>query len=156
MPSQVLVPVDGSPLSKKALEVAVTDYPDAAVTVLHVMDPIGSGFSIIDVMRPDFRHGKPPGSVTPEYWDEWYQQSHAKAQTVFDEARDVVESYDAEIETVLEFGKPEQIIVEYAENHDVDRIVMGSHGRSGTMRVLLGSVTESVLQHSPVPVLVVR
>lgn len=58
----VLVPTEGSPRSSKTLEVAPADYPEATVTVSHVMDPIGSGLSIIDVMRPRFKDGAPPES----------------------------------------------------------------------------------------------
>lgn len=47
-------------------------------------------------------------------------------------------------------------ILEYAEEHDADMIVMGSHGRRGFRRLLLGSVTEEVVRISPCPVLVVR
>ena len=47
-------------------------------------------------------------------------------------------------------------IVEYVETHDVDHVVIGSHGRKGLSRVLLGSVAELVVRRSPVPVTVVR
>ena len=47
-------------------------------------------------------------------------------------------------------------IVEAAKKHDCDLIVMASHGRKGLQRLLLGSETQHVLTHSPVPVLVLR
>jgi nucleotide-binding universal stress UspA family protein len=53
-------------------------------------------------------------------------------------------------------GKPARAIVEYADDHDIDQIVMGSHGRSGVTRILLGSVAESVVRDSTVPVTVAR
>jgi len=46
--------------------------------------------------------------------------------------------------------------VEYAEESDVDHIVIGSHGRSGVSRILLGSVAESVVRRADMPVTVVR
>ena len=156
MAHRILVPTEGSPLSTKALEVALTDYPDAAVVVLHVMDPIGSGLGIVDVMRPKFTDGAPPGSVAPEYWQEWYDRSNERAEAVFDRAREIAEGYGREVETVLEFGKPGDVVVEYAEDHDVDRVVMGSHCRSGANRFLLGSVAEHVVRRASVPVMVVR
>ncbi len=154
MTRTVLVPTEGSPLSRKAVETALTDYPDAEIVVLHVMDPIGSGTSLIDVMRPTFDDGAPPGSVTPEYWREWHEQAESKAEAVFDDARET--AADRQVETVLEFGDPADVILEYAEDRDVDRIVMGSHCRSGAERFLLGSVAERVVKRAPVPVMIVR
>ncbi|MFD1564246.1 universal stress protein [Haloarchaeobius amylolyticus] len=156
MSRTVFVPTEGSPLSTKALETALMDYPDADIVVCHVMDPIGSGRSLIDVMRPTFDNGAPPGSVTPEYWREWREEAEAKAETVFDDARELAADHDRTVETVLEFGEPDDIILEYAEGHDVDRIVMGSHCRTGAERFLLGSVAETVVRRAPVPVMVVR
>ncbi|MFC6942459.1 universal stress protein [Salinirubellus sp. GCM10025818] len=156
MPTRVLVPTEGSPLSMKALEVALTDYHDAGIVVLHVMDPIGSGLSIIDVMRPKFGDGAPPGSVTPEYWEEWHERAEARAEEVFERAREVAGEYDHAVETVHEFGDPDDVIVEYADEHDIDRIVLGSHCRTGAERYLLGSVAETVVRRASVPVMVVR
>ncbi|MDG5760215.1 universal stress protein [Natronococcus sp. A-GB1] len=156
MTRTVLVPTEGSPLSMKALETALTDYPDADIVVCHVMDPIGSGLSLLDVMRPTFDDGSPPGSVSPEYWREWHKRAESKAQAVFDDAREIAAEHDRSVETVLEFGEPDDVILEYAEGHDIDRIVMGSHCRTGAERFLLGSVAETVVKRAPVPVLIVR
>lgn len=52
-------------------------------------------------------------------------------------------------------GKPHQVISDYAEAEDIDLVVMGSHGRAGVRRALLGSVTERTLRSTHVPVLVV-
>jgi nucleotide-binding universal stress UspA family protein len=156
MPTRVLVPTEGSPLSTKALEVALTDYPDADIVVLHVMDPIGSGLSIVDVMRPKFGDGAPPGSVTLEYWDEWHDRADARAERVFDEARELADQYDHSVETVLEFGDPDEVIVDYADDHAIDRLVMGSHCRSGAARFLVGSVADAVVRRASVPVMIVR
>jgi nucleotide-binding universal stress UspA family protein len=156
MAHRILVPIEGSPLSMKALEVALTDYPDSEVLVLHVMDPIGSGLSLIDVMRPDFEGRAPPGSVTPEYWQSWYDRSAARAEEVFEAARDLAAEYDRHVETTLEFGSPEDVIIAYAADHDVDRIIVGSHCRTGVERVFLGSVADTVVRRASVPVMVVR
>ena len=156
MPHTVLVPTEGSPLSTKALEVALTDYPDAEIIVLHVMDPIGSGDTFFDVMRPKFEDGAPPGTVTPEYWREWHDEAEKKAEKVFDEAREIAEEHSKEVETVLEFGKSDAVILEYIEKNEIERVVMGSHCRKGAERFLLGSVAENVVRRSPVPVTIVR
>jgi nucleotide-binding universal stress UspA family protein len=61
-----------------------------------------------------------------------------------------------DIETVLRQGAPHTTILEYADEADVDLIVMGTHGRSGIHRYLLGSVTERVVRTADAPVLTVR
>jgi nucleotide-binding universal stress UspA family protein len=53
-------------------------------------------------------------------------------------------------------GTPAMSIVEYAEGHDIDLIVMGTHGRGGMSHLLMGSVAERVVRTAPCPVLTVR
>lgn len=73
------------------------------------------------------------------------------------EAAEVVAAkHDTTVETALLRGTPKHEIIQYAEEHDIDHIVMGSRGRSGMSRLLLGSVAETVVRRSPVPVTVVR
>jgi nucleotide-binding universal stress UspA family protein len=60
------------------------------------------------------------------------------------------------VETAIEHGNPYRGIRSYVEDHDIDLVVMGTHGRSGIERYLLGSVTEKTVRTSPVPVMTVR
>jgi len=60
------------------------------------------------------------------------------------------------VQTSVKKGKPYKAILDYAQTHAIDLIVMGTHGRSGLDRYLLGSVTEKVIRMSDVPVLTVR
>jgi nucleotide-binding universal stress UspA family protein len=53
-------------------------------------------------------------------------------------------------------GAPFEEITQYARKHDIDLIVMATHGRSGLSHFLLGSTTERVVRHAPCPVLTVR
>ncbi|ELZ13386.1 UspA domain-containing protein [Haloterrigena salina JCM 13891] len=61
-----------------------------------------------------------------------------------------------EVVTAVEQGVPHEEILEYADEHDVDMIVMGTQGRTGLDRVLVGSVTERVVRMADVPVVTVR
>jgi nucleotide-binding universal stress UspA family protein len=61
-----------------------------------------------------------------------------------------------EVETAIEVGSPARTILAYVDDHDVDHVVMGSHGRSGVSRLVFGSVAEQVMRQSPVAVTVVR
>jgi universal stress protein A len=58
-------------------------------------------------------------------------------------------------DVLFSVGQPHHAILESAKAWDADLIVMGTHGRSGLARLVLGSTTEAVIRHSPIPVLVV-
>lgn len=60
------------------------------------------------------------------------------------------------VETAVERGVPHEEILAYADEHDVDMIVMGTQGRTGLDRVLVGSVTERVVRMADIPVVTVR
>lgn len=128
MPRVVLVPTDGSPLSKDALERAIATFPEANITLIHVIDPRYTAPGD-DELRPD---------------------------RVFADLLDVAERRGVDVETEVRVGHPSREIVTYSEENDVDEIFMGSHGREGTSRILFGSVAERVLRRAPVPVTVVR
>ncbi|MFC4541389.1 universal stress protein [Halosolutus amylolyticus] len=148
MSRQLLVPVDGSPLSNRALEHAFDAYDDSSVVALHVIDPADPGYSSpIDV---DVMTEPPHGS------EAWYERAEKEEERIFDEARDLAADHDADLSTESAIGDPAREIVDYTEDHDVDAIVMGSHGRSGPTRLLLGSTAELVVSRAPVTVTVVR
>ncbi len=76
---------------------------------------------------------------------------------------DLLEQQEVElppVKRVVMAGTPAEpaadVIIDYANTHDVDFIVMGTHGRRGARRLLLGSVTEEVIRRSPCPVLTMR
>lgn len=139
MPKHILVPVDGSPQSTKAVEFVVDEWPDAELTLLNVINPVEAGYS--------------PTAGVPSGAEEWYEGAKADSKEVLSTA---TPDSMATIHTKTEVGRPAQTIVEVAEDSDIDHIVMGSHGRTGVSRILLGSVTEAVIRNSTVPVTVVR
>lgn len=137
---KVLIPIDGSAQSDRAVEHVATVLDPEEVVLLNVIDPVEAGYSAAATM--------------PGYSEEWYENRKEEAKSLFEEATDVLE--DREIETVTDVGRPSRTIISYVEDNDVDQVVMGSHGRSGMTRILLGSVAESVVRRSPVPVTIVR
>lgn len=147
-PTHVLVPMDGSPLSKQALEVALKEYPDATVTVLHVIDPTQAGYSYPIEFDLDTEplHGS----------KEWYERSEELAERLFEEVDELADGYDSAITTETAVGEPGRVIVQFASESDVDQIIIGSHGRDDEEQHLLGSVTETVVFRSPVRVLLIR
>ncbi|WP_254546022.1 universal stress protein [Halomarina pelagica] len=137
----VLVPIDGSEPSERALEHVASAFPDARLTLLTVIDP-SSGFAT--------------GANAPGTAEVWYETVRERAEEQLAAAREEAESRGMTVETIVETGRPAATIVDYAEREAVDQIVMGSHGRRGVSRLLLGSVAESVIRHSSIPVTVVR
>lgn len=60
-----------------------------------------------------------------------------------------------EVETFIKMGKAAEVIITFAKEKEIDLIVMATHGRSGLSHLLLGSVAENVIRHSPVPTLII-
>lgn len=138
--NHVLVPIDGSAQADHALEHALEVFPGARLTLLTVIDP-SSGFAA----------GGAPGTA-----EVLYDSAQEQAETRLADARERAEAAGATVATEIETGRPASVIVQCAENEGVDQVVMGSHGREGVSRLLLGSVAETVVRRSPVPVTVVR
>lgn len=78
------------------------------------------------------------------------------AHAAVDHVRTLADEVDCRVRTSVRQGMPHTTIVDYAASHDVDLVVMGTHGRTGLERFLLGSVAERVLRESSTPVLTVH
>jgi nucleotide-binding universal stress UspA family protein len=132
---EILVPVDGSATAHAALSAAIelAKQTDATVHLVHVVD---TGVVTGDV----------DGGLVLEALEEAGEQS-------LDIAVDRVEqSPVTTVESVILSGSPSHVICDYADEHGVDAIVMGTHGRTGVERALLGSVAEGVIRRSELPV----
>ena len=141
MPDNVLVAFDGSPLSERALTYAIENFSEATITAVYVIDPIDS---VIDVEAG----GLPVA-------EDWYDNAQERATRITTTATDLAAAHDIDLDTVTEVGRPARAILEYADDNDIDGIVMGSHGRSGIDRTLLGSVAETVTRRARIPVTIV-
>jgi len=142
MRERILVPFDGSPLSQRALERAITKHPNDQITVLYVIDPM------LAVYEAEAK-GLPAANT-------WYDRMKERADEICADATEQAGDRDCEITTATESGRPARAILEYADEHDIDHIIMGSHGREGVSRLVLGSVAESVMRQAPMPVTIVR
>ncbi|MFC6733561.1 MULTISPECIES: universal stress protein [unclassified Haladaptatus] len=142
MGKRLLVPMDGSEQAAHALRFGLKEFPSSDITVLYVINPIDTGFS--------------PQASLPGYAEEWYKRAEGIAEDIFLEADDVAAEYDRGVDTETVVGRPAHEIVDFAVDNEFDQIVMGSHGRTGVSRILLGSVAESVVRRSPLPVTIVR
>lgn len=136
MYERILVPTDGSDPVQAAIERAINlalTY-DASLHTVYVVDTaIGAGA------------GAGPLTAIEETGEAAIKDVMGQA-----EVADL-----GTVEGSVARGAPHQAIIDYVDEYDIDIVVMGTHGRSGLDRMLLGSVTEKVLRQSAVPVLAV-
>ncbi|AGB30570.1 UspA domain-containing protein [Natrinema pellirubrum DSM 15624] len=135
-----LVALDDSEPGWAALEFACREHPDDDLTVVHAVDPTDSGYG-------EMAHLGPEGLL---------ERQREAAEELLAEADERAAEYDCALETATIVGQPAEAIVDFAVENGVDRIVVGSHGRTGFSRVLLGSVAERIARQAPVPVTIVR
>ena len=150
MQEHLLVPLDGSEQAREAFEYAKERFPDAELTLLSVVDPADAIVS--EPITGTYESPAGTAGAGTEVLDELETTATDRVEEAASEAR--AAGHDAAGEVVI--GQPGRAIVEFVEDNECDHVVMGSHGRSGVSRVLLGSVAESVMRRAHVPVTVVR
>lgn len=136
----ILVPLDDSDPARAALEHAIEEHRDARITALHVVDPSAAVYG--------------EGGIYA--YDALIESRREAGEELLEEAASTAADAGVELETETTVGQPAREIVDFAEERGMDRIIMGSRGRSGASRVLLGSVAEHVARRATVPVTIVR
>jgi nucleotide-binding universal stress UspA family protein len=135
----ILVPTDGSDAVTAAVDRAIdlAEQYDATLHGLYVVD--AGSYGTLDLSS---------GVVVEALENE--------GERALGELADRAEAAGVPVETEMVHGTPHKAILDYAEDHGVDLVVMGTHGRRGFDRFLLGSVTEKVVRTASVPVMTVR
>ncbi len=143
--SRMLCPIDFSETSRRAFyqAVALAAHFEAELTVLHVQEHswMRSSYEAIEAERQELELLE---ASLQDRLQEVYEDG-----TIDDEDRE-------RIRMDLTQGKPWLEIVRYAVDHEVDMIVMGTHGRTGLEHMLIGSQAEKVVRWSPCRVLTVK
>jgi nucleotide-binding universal stress UspA family protein len=142
----ILVPVDGSSSSNKALDEAIrlAVFSGAKISLMHVIDDL----SHVTGFEP-----------ATDYVQQMIPLMRAAGEELLAKHGEKVLAHGLPVECVLiaeGSGRVFEHVAEQARFSHVDLIVLGSHGRRGVKRVLLGSDAEQIIRHAPVPVLVVR
>ena len=145
----ILLPTDGSELSNKAVKQAieVAKALGAKITALHIMDSYhmvlhDEGLAMPEIAALKTRLG---------------EEKAARAKKILGAIEEAAETASVECDAVVATSDvPYEMIIDQATRFKCDLIVMASHGRSGLQGILLGSVTQKVLTHSKIPVLVCR
>jgi nucleotide-binding universal stress UspA family protein len=139
MYEHVLVPTDGSDPAMAAAEeaIGIADRFGARIHAVYVVDTAAL-----------------PATVDVGYVSETLEAAGEEATAaVVERAREA--GVDVADPAVV-YGSPHSAVLDYVADHGIDLVVMGTHGRSGIERYLLGSVTEKVVRTADVPVLTVR
>jgi nucleotide-binding universal stress UspA family protein len=137
---RILVPTDFSHCSNEAIDYAATlaAQLNAEILLVHVME--------LPVYPVDFTSADPLG----------FRELKKKADEAMEKAAAPWKGKGVAVETLFLKGDPASEIINAASANECDLIVMGTHGRKGIARVLIGSVTEQVIRSSTIPVLAVR
>lgn len=139
MTKHVLVPFDDSEQARNALDHALAEYPNDEITAIHVLDPAEWGYD----------------SAEGGLGKRWHDEAIEKSENVEAAAVAMADERGVGITTVVEDGIPSGAVVEYADENEIDHIVVGSHGRSGAKRLLLGSVAEAIARNVSIPVTII-
>ena len=146
---RILVAVDGSPESSAGLDAAVALASDQQATLfaLHVIDDGSLPINFDGALYP------------PSYVDAYAEAMRTIGRKILDRTQKVARADSVQIDCILVRSRGvsvAEVIVEQSRKLKADIIVLGTHGRRGLKRVLMGSDAEQVVREASVPVLLVR
>jgi nucleotide-binding universal stress UspA family protein len=138
---KILVPTDGSDCSLRAAELGISlaGVLGAEIVAIYVIDT---------VILEEISKGVEKEVVEKELKE--------KGECYLKYVAELAEKEGLKAEVILAKGEPHDQIVHYARSKGADMIVIGTYGRRGAERILIGSVAERVIEYAPCPVLVVR
>jgi len=137
----ILIATDGSENTQRAISygIEIAKLSGAAVYALYVVNT---------------------SPIISEYWTigkkNVYEIIRSEGEKAVFEVKKIGEASGVEVREVVLDGYPSNAIIDFAENNNIDLIVMGTLGKTGLDKLLIGSVAEKVVRGSKVPVMVVR
>jgi len=142
----IMVPTDGSGFDREAIRVALrmAERSDAKVRLVRVL------------ASDSFFGTTSEAHWTPMSAELGRSERTAALSELYALAAECRNEFKADITVDLHGGPVADVLQGYAKRHDVDLVVMSTHGRNGISRLSLGSVTDSLIRHTTIPVLVVR
>jgi nucleotide-binding universal stress UspA family protein len=151
----VLVPLDGSEHSLRALETAIQIAKkfDAKITLIHVFSVTAT-----PVIMPEPTTLTPSGVpiMTPAEVTKIVETARGVGRDILTDGKQKVESESIEVQMVLEEGNTVHEITKFAKEAKSDLIIMGVKGIGKLRELLVGSVSEGVIKQAPCPVLIVK
>jgi nucleotide-binding universal stress UspA family protein len=138
----VLVPIDFSEFSRRALEYA-----------LPLAEKFGAKIILVHVVEPAFY---PENVMIPVETEDLNTIMLREGQKMLDGLGTEKIKPEINSEKIVAIGRPHNEIIQMAESHHADLIIIATRGRTGLKHMLMGSTAERVVRHAPCPVLVVR
>lgn len=141
---KVLLAIDDSSFSQAAVEAVKAQYKpaDCEVLVLHALDMLSpyAGMTALD----------------PSALKRVFEGERRVAEVLLERVEEELRAAGFLVSSTLRMGEARNVILEVASKWQADQIVIGSHGRGGFERLMLGSVSLAVARHSPCSVEIVR
>ena len=151
--TNILVALDGSELSEKALPVA-RNLANSSGGTIHLIQAVSR--------QPEFEAAHSTGDFNPQLVEvsldlarRLIETRQTRGQAYLDRVAAELINAGLKVETAILEGAADEQIISYSREHGVDLIVISTHGYGGVKRLLLGSVTDRVIRSCEVPVLVV-
>jgi len=139
--TKILVPVDGSDNSYKALEAA-----------LILSEKLGSNISVVNVMEQ-----VPITHIESEkLLSELLEAYKKENQEILSKCSHIAHQKGITIKTVLLQGNPAPVILDYSKKENFDLVIMGSRGMGKFKELILGSVSSKIVHHSPCAIMIIR
>lgn len=144
--SRVLVAIDGSIPSMRATDYAISIAikNNSQLLVLYVIDA--------------YKYPHLPSSIilAPTFGTEKYLEEKSEAKKLMSKIKEKFKSKELKTEIIEGAKSAAATIMEYAETRNTDLIIIGSRGRTGFKKLLLGSVSSSIIKNAHCPVLIIR
>jgi nucleotide-binding universal stress UspA family protein len=139
--SKILVPVDGSDISYRALDSALflSERLGSKITAIHVIEKVPTVYI-----------------QSQKFLDEILETHKNESQKILDECSSIATKKGIAINTILLEGNPASTILEFSQMEKYEVIIIGSRGMGHFKELILGSVSSKILHHSLCPVLLIR
>jgi nucleotide-binding universal stress UspA family protein len=139
--SKILVPVDGSDNSYRALDAALflSEKLGSNITVIHVMEDV-------PVLYIE----------SQKLLSELLENYKKEKQDILSKCSEIATKKGETIKTVLLQGNPASIILDFSKKEKYDIVIMGSRGMGKFKEIILGSVSSKIVHHSSCPVMLIR
>ena len=149
---KILVPLDGSDHSLRALEIAIQMAKrfDGKITLIHVYSVGAKAVVMTEPTTPNVP------IMAPADFSRIMEAAHEAGKAILAHGRKTAEAEDVHVETLLKEGHNVKEILKTARDGEFNLIIMGARGVSRIREILLGSVSEGVIRNAPCPVLVTK
>ncbi len=163
--NKIIVPLDGSQLSNAVISIVeqmAACAPTEVILVHAVPPPAGRSAALFRPFSPDIPISMPRSPADaetyqhPVYRDQEIASAEAEARDWLAPILEELKFNNVNARIEILFGRPAEAILQYASLVGADLIIMTTHGRTGAVKLLFGSVTENVVRSAGIPVMVIR